>query len=163
MADALPLILWDCGYAETDVQWQGDDTPSLSSSSSSNGSLFREMHSTWTQDVVRSSISSLFLQAASTLNSLPALSPTSSRAPTPTSPLYYPLGGGSVHVESKGRAHYTPLLKRDRGASIDDQNRRWREGARGKRNLEKMAKKREGREASVVAAAVGETASAGHE
>jgi flagellar biosynthesis chaperone FliJ len=42
--------------------------------------------------------------------------------------------------------HYTPLLERERGSSIEEKNRNWRDSARGKRSLEKMKQRREERE-----------------
>ena len=57
------------------------------------------------------------------------------------------MGGGTLQPE----ARYTPLLKRERGGSIEEANRRWREGAKGKRNLEKMARRAEERGAGRAA------------
>jgi len=49
----------------------------------------------------------------------------------------YDLGGG----ETKGDILYVPLLKRERGATVEEINGRWRDSLRGQRNMERMKSK----------------------
>ena len=139
MADALPLILWDCAFREDDVRWQGGNRTEPSAQRDGLPNVFREMQAVWTQDVIRTSISSLFLQA-----SMPFHSPLA--AVVPSESKRYHLGGGSTHMD----ARYVPLLERERGGSIEEANAKWRAGARGKKNAEKMAKRAADRAASAV-------------
>ena len=143
MADALPLVLWDCGFRKDDVCWQGGNgsEPSVKSDAPSN--VFREIQAIWTRDVTRASISSLFLQASTPFHTPLRLGEDASGI-APSQSKRYHLGGGSMQTDTR----YVPLLERERGGSIEEANAKWRAGARGKKNAEKLAKRAANRAAA---------------
>lgn len=142
MADALPLVLWDCAFRESDACWQGGNRTEPSDTLSN---VFREMQAVWTRDIISTSISSLFLKA-----SMPFHAPFSPDEDAPgvagSQSGRYHLGGGSMFND----ARYIPLLERERGGSIEEANAKWRTGARGRKNAEKMAKRAADRAAATV-------------
>jgi tRNA pseudouridine38/39 synthase len=145
MADALPLVLWDCAFREDEVCWQegNGNEPSVQRDALSN--VFREMQAVWTQDIIRTSISSLFLQASMPFHAPLKLGEDASEIAGSQSKRYH-LGSGSMHTD----ARYVPLLERERGGSIEEANAKWRAGARGKKNAEKLAKRAADRAATAA-------------
>jgi len=168
MADAHPLMLWECGFSDSDVQWQDDDNGSLMPSSTAPQSremndVFRALHAIWTKDLITTSLASLFLQASQSIPPSSSDNPSSLQPGAPyrhrkshtPSAVAYDLGGGTSREERK----YIPILELRRGERIDDVNKRWAGGARGVKATEKMRLRREegDRERAAVASASGST------
>jgi tRNA pseudouridine38/39 synthase len=145
MADALPLMLWDCAYADSDVTWQtGSDGTDPNESSSGTGSdLYHQLHSIHQRSLIHTSLDAQFLRAAAQHHSPPLqYFPFSQTGLTPdTLPrskgsgsgngnggrepvLGVPLGGGTY----KRGAKYVPLLERKRLDHVEVANERWRMG-----------------------------------
>jgi len=153
MADALPLMLWDCGYAEEDVRWRSQsvvDVPSSSTDRDTRRSgqgtetdLYHQLHSKWNRSRVYAMLDRHFLQAAEQYHRPPRSDlPLPSTSTLPLSDLdllaqnlgtvAYPLGGGTY----KRAVKYTPLLRRNRLDTLDVINERWRLG-KGARKAER--------------------------
>ena len=153
MADALPLMLWDCGYAEEDVRWRSQsviDVPSSSmdrdtrrSGQGTETDLYHQLHSKWNRSRVYTMLDRHFLQAAEQYHRPPRsdlpLSSTSAMALSDSDSIAqnlgavaYPLGGGAYRRAAK----YTPVLRRNRLDTVDVINERWRLG-KGSRKAER--------------------------
>lgn len=136
MADGLPLMLWDCGYADQDVDWRSND-----GSLSGQGYLHTQMRSIRERSRIHTTLNQHFLQAAEKFHApedskLPlgpgalVLSSASGR-PFPSLPkskskeekvnYSVPLGGGTF----RRAAEYVPLLERKRLEHVDVVNERW--------------------------------------
>ncbi|KAF8326398.1 pseudouridine synthase [Cantharellus anzutake] len=175
IADALPLVLWDCSFDSSDVTWKDDSgdplpplppynqpppftVPPMPTESDSNPpgiprygkdslDLFHNLHKQWTENVIRTSIASLFLQASCTSpRPRRSLSPpphpseytdssrqpqdgdeTDKRGKLPRRRRNYDLGGG----ETRDEMRYVPLLERERGATVEEINNRRKGRKRG--------------------------------
>jgi len=153
MADALPLMLWDCGYAKEDVSWRSQSAIDVSTSSmdidarrSGQGTetdLYHQLHSKWNRSRVYTMLDRHFLQAAEQYHRPPRSDlPVSSISAIALSDLdsiaqnlgavTYPLGGGAY----KRAVRYTPILRRNRLDTVDVINERWRLG-KGSRKAER--------------------------
>ncbi|KAF9444964.1 pseudouridine synthase [Macrolepiota fuliginosa MF-IS2] len=152
MADALPLMLWDCGYAEDDVKWRtgtlepnsdptaldSNDTDTRRSGSGTETDLYHQLHSIWNRSRIYTVLDRHFLQAAEKYHRPPYSPlpiPSSSASVTIsdlTTPINYPLGGGTYKRAQK----YVPVLERNRLDTVDMINERWRLG-KGSRKAEK--------------------------
>ncbi|KAG1865893.1 pseudouridine synthase [Suillus subalutaceus] len=141
MADALPLMLWDCAYADSDVTWQTDDDGTESGSGSD---LYHQLHSIHQRSLIHTVLDEHFLTAATQYHSPPPqYFPFSQTGLTPhTLPrsnlgrepvLGAPLGAGTY----KRSAKYTPLLERKRLDHVDVANERWRIGRGSKYSKQK--------------------------
>ncbi|KAI3610538.1 trna pseudouridine synthase 3 [Moniliophthora roreri] len=140
MADALPLVLWDCGYSNKDVEWRTDDygvgptdaktsteIRAASSSSESGRGLYHLLHSIHGRSQIFTTLHRHFLGAASQFFSPPW-------TPTFTGQIgvrngdavswEVPLGGGT----SRKLTQYVPLLKRNRLDTVEAINKRWKLG-----------------------------------
>ncbi|KIK41169.1 hypothetical protein CY34DRAFT_85886 [Suillus luteus UH-Slu-Lm8-n1] len=137
MADALPLMLWDCAYADSDVTWQTDDDGAESGTGSD---LYHQLHSIHQRSLIHATLDEHFLSAATQYHSPPPqyfpfshtgltrhTLPRSNLGREPV--LGVPLGAGTY----KRSAKYTPLLDRKRLDHVDVANERWRIG-RGSKN-----------------------------
>ncbi|KDQ23837.1 hypothetical protein PLEOSDRAFT_1048811 [Pleurotus ostreatus PC15] len=118
MADGLPLMLWDCGYSENDVQWQTD----------SEANLYHELDAILARSTVHNVLDSHFLEAAAQYHPPPPqpfpLSTTGVDISSGSEAFNIPLGGGT----SKRVVTYVPLLERKRLESVEVVNERWRIG-----------------------------------
>ncbi|KAF5343974.1 hypothetical protein D9756_011430 [Leucocoprinus leucothites] len=150
MADALPLMLWDCGYAEEDVKWRSEsfepdtivsstDEDTRRSGQGTDTDLYHQLHSIWNRSRVYTLLDRHFLQAAERYHRPPqSILPLSSISTTATSatdfdvPVNYPLGGGAY----KRAIKYVPMLKRNRLDTVEKINERWRLG-KGLRRAER--------------------------
>ena len=119
MADALPLVLWDCTYDAKDVPWRTDDAGLDGGSVGLHTQLVGLAERAW----VEATLAEHFLTAASQFHA-PARAPTSLMD---GGPLNVPLGGGIVRREGK----YVGLLKRKRMESVEEINARWRRRKKG--------------------------------
>ncbi|WFD17936.1 tRNA pseudouridine(38/39) synthase [Malassezia caprae] len=145
MAADRPLMLWECGFRPTDLQWRAsayagampppnhvkvDYTPSVRATS--------QLHSLWTREVIHAELLRHCLLASMTgenthLSSestfaetrTPVLSPplSSSEVPALRAKLV-PLGNGVVRPTTR----YTALAARPRDVSAAEKNKKWREG-----------------------------------
>ncbi|KAG1744461.1 pseudouridine synthase [Suillus lakei] len=142
MADALPLMLWDCAYADSDVTWQIDDDGTESGTGSD---LYHQLHSIHQRSLIHTTLDEHFLNATAQYHSPPpqyfpfsrtGLTPhtlprsTLSREPV----LGVPLGAGTY----KRGAKYVPLLERKRLDHVDVANERWRIGRGSKSSKQKQ-------------------------
>jgi len=123
MADALPLVLWDCVYAEEDVPWRTDDAGSEGGSVG----LHTQMTGLAERAQVEATLAEHFLAAASQFH---APAPVLLRPPAPgeRGPWDVPLGGGTMRREGK----YVELVKRKRLESVEVVNARYRRRKEGK-------------------------------
>ncbi|KAG2109288.1 pseudouridine synthase [Suillus discolor] len=143
MADALPLMLWDCAYADSDVTWQTDGDGTESGAGSD---LYHQLHSIHQRSLIHTVLDEHFFTAATQYHSPPpqyfpfsqtGLTPhtlphsTSGREPV----LGVPLGAGTY----KRNARYIPLLERKRLDHVDVANERWRIGRGSKYSKQKTS------------------------
>lgn len=144
MADDLPLILWQCGFNSTELDWRIDNCPlphddiplptpeTLIDPNGRLGKLaldpietfrrqFLEMNETWTQHRLRALVLKHHLASYSFHAPTPATTPIQ---PPPDNMTFTPNGAG----RSSKTASYTPLLDRKRAELPEELNRRWAEG-----------------------------------
>ena len=128
MADALPLVLWDCTYAAEDVQWRADDAGSDGGSIG----LYSQLVGLAERAQVEATLAEHFLAAAASLHGPVARGAGSMSTQTANGkergPWDVPLGGGMVRREG----NYVPLLNRKRLESVEVVNERWRTRREGK-------------------------------
>jgi len=117
MADALPLVLWDCVYAPEDAPWRTDDADIDGGSAG----LHSQLAGLAERAQVEATLAEHFLTVASEFHAPP---PALLRQPAAgeRGPWDVPLGGGMVRREGR----YVPLLKRKRLESVEVVNARWR-------------------------------------
>ncbi|KAF9228073.1 pseudouridine synthase [Gyrodon lividus] len=143
MADGLPLMLWDCAFADVDVRWQTDD-PRGSGEPGSGTGLYHQLHSVHQRSLVHTTLEAHFIVAAARYHPPPSqhfpfsqTGLTTSTIPLLTDKepvvLGVPLGGGTYRRGVK----YVPLLSRKRLDHVDVANERWRNG-KGSRRSEKI-------------------------
>jgi tRNA pseudouridine38/39 synthase len=128
MADALPLVLWDCTYAAEDVQWRADDA----GSDGGSVGLHSQLVGLAERAQVDATLAEHFLAAAVPLHG-PATRGAGSMLTQAANgkecgPLDVPLGGGMTRREG----NYVPLLNRKRLESVEVVNERWRIRREGK-------------------------------
>jgi tRNA pseudouridine38/39 synthase len=102
LADALPLVIWDCVYDESDVQWQTGEEE--------EGGLYRQMRSIHERSMVHTTLDAYFLETTSKHHEAGVERMTS-----------IPLGAGTYQRIGK----YIPLLERRRMDSVEQVNSRW--------------------------------------
>ncbi|KAH9171816.1 pseudouridine synthase [Lactarius sanguifluus] len=122
MADALPLVLWDCTYAAEDVQWRADDA----GSDGGSVGLYSQLVGLAERAQVEATLAGHFLAAAAPLHE-PAARGTGSMLTREADgkergPWDVPLGGGTTRREG----NYVPLLNRKRLDNVEVVNERWR-------------------------------------
>lgn len=161
MADDLPLILWQCGFNSTELDWRIDNGPherdgipiiDPSTVHDPNGRLkpamdptetfrrcFLEMNQAWTEArlkaiVIKHHLASLAAHAPSPPTAAEAtalIGPNSSMTFTPN-------GAGRSHKTGS----YIPLFKRKRGELPEALNERWAQG-RGARRMKRREENQE--------------------
>jgi len=137
MADALPLMLWGCGYDEAELAWRTTGSPG-DEGLANGGELYNQLQGIQTRSQVFSALDQHFLDAAT------------KHHPKPISPfplkdgvgdlisrqnkhaMNIPLGGGTFKRSLK----YVPLLERGRLDTVNVMNERWRLG-KGRRREER--------------------------
>jgi tRNA pseudouridine38/39 synthase len=121
MADALPLVLWDCTYADEDVQWRADEA----GSDGGSVGLYTQLVGLAERAQVEATLAEHFLSAAASLHG-PATRGAGSMLSRANGkerrPADVPLGGGMTRREG----NYVPLLNRKRLESVEVVNERWR-------------------------------------
>lgn len=153
MAADRPLMLWECGFRQEDVQWRAcasdtmrdvgpntiDFTPTLRATAS--------LHAHWTREAIHAELLRHFTiaSASSVLTTIPTQTSfedaRSPKLPAPESiphpPLrarLVPLGNGALRPTTK----YTPMARRPRDVPPSVKNEKWREG-KGRRRAERRA------------------------
>jgi tRNA pseudouridine38/39 synthase len=139
MADALPLMLWECGYDESELDWRTNGLPSRDDGTArARGKLYHEMEGILNRSQVYTALNRHFLKAAEKHHPIPdyvlplkdgVFDEKGAKGRHGGDALMnIPLGGGTFK-----RVHqYTPLMERKRLDSVDVINERWRSG-RGQR------------------------------
>ncbi|KAJ3727291.1 pseudouridine synthase [Lentinula guzmanii] len=142
MADALPLMLWDCMYSDDDVDWRTDgyeSTSDQSNDSTEDGrGIYHLLHSTRSRSQIYLALNQHFLDAAS--NFFPEPWATTKEGVVGIRfggnvMIETPLGGGT----SRKLQQYVPLLKRKRLDPVYVVNERWRNGKGFRRDQRRMA------------------------
>ncbi|OBZ74477.1 putative tRNA pseudouridine synthase C25B8.05 [Grifola frondosa] len=142
MADPLPLMLWECGYDESDIDWRTDRNPERPpeplSQKDITGNLYHQLQSLHERSVIHTTLDAHFLKAAARHHSpppqyFPRNHPGSQPIPR-RSVMSIPLGAGAF----RRAAIYVPLLERARAPTAESMNERWRVG-KGARRAEKKA------------------------
>jgi tRNA pseudouridine38/39 synthase len=128
MADALPLVLWDCTYAAENVQWRADDA----GSDGGSVGLYSQLVGLAERAQIEATLAEHFLAAAAPLHG-PAAQEAGSMLTRAANgkelgPWDVPLGGGMTRREG----NYVPLLNRKRLESAEIVNERWRTRRQGK-------------------------------
>jgi tRNA pseudouridine38/39 synthase len=127
MADGLPLVLWDCAYNESDIQWRVDDVDDKGDGQQQNGGdLYRQLSSIHERSVIHTTLDEYFLETAAKHHLPPPLMfPLGTSGKTKNGrTLSLPLGGGTFQRTSK----YIPLLQRKRMEDVHVVNSKWRLG-----------------------------------
>ncbi|KAG6811375.1 hypothetical protein H0H92_007760 [Tricholoma furcatifolium] len=140
MADALPLMLWDCGYPEGVLDWRTTNGASMADGGEGGRSdLYQQLHGIHSRSQVYTALNDHFLLAASAFH-LPTTSNGSGNgngSGSSAAKFLVPLGGGTY--KRTGQDKYTPLLQRKRLDHVDVTNERWRVGKGFRRNERKKA------------------------
>lgn len=154
MAADRPLMLWECGFRDSDVQWRAgvydgslpppegtmtDYTPTVRTAA--------QLHALWTREIIHAELirQLVFASATGKYTALPAQSTfTAARNPLLPAPVVaetqphraqlVPLGNGTA----RPTVRYTPLHARPRDVSPSEKNQKWREG-KGRRRAERRA------------------------
>jgi tRNA pseudouridine38/39 synthase len=159
MADDLPLILWQCGFNSTELDWRIDNSPRPSDAASridpstvidSSGRVklaldpvetfrryFLEMNEAWTQQRLKALVLKHHLASFCAHAPLPH-PPCDLNATLPSAMTFTPNGAG----RSSKTANYIPVLNRKRGELPEVMNARWAEG----RGARRMARREDDRE-----------------
>ncbi|TFK37593.1 pseudouridine synthase [Crucibulum laeve] len=143
MADALPLMLWECGYPEREVDWRTierlDDPSAVTSSE-----LYHQLHSIHERSQIYTALNQHFLAAASKHHAIPPKLfplPEGNKDTLMGATMNIPLGGGT----HKRMTKYTDILRRERLDTVDVMNERWRLG----KGLRKEERKKEAEEGGI--------------
>ena len=144
MADALPLLLWDCAFADTDVRWQTGDEHAHAHAGDADvrtkGDLYHQVHAVHQRSLVHTTLEVHFLAATARYHPPPpryfpfsVTGLTTSTIPLLANKeppvLSVPLGGGTYRRGVK----YVPLLLRKRLDPVEVANARWRNGKGSRR------------------------------
>ncbi|KAJ6490655.1 pseudouridine synthase [Mycena vitilis] len=138
MADALPLMLYECHYAPGDVEWRTEEEADGDGLSPLGAGLHHQMHSIQARSQIYATLNREFLNAAAVHHAAPtSYLPLSATGfvPDGKTPMNVPLGG----AEFRRIAKYTPLLKRSRGDHFEVVNERWRVGKGARRDERRKA------------------------
>ncbi|KAJ7623529.1 pseudouridine synthase [Roridomyces roridus] len=140
MADALPLMLYECHYAPGAVEWQIDEEVETETDAlaPSGAGLHHQLHSRHARSDMYATLNRAFLNAAAVHHAprtrlLPLT--TTGFVPDGRTPINIPLGGGDFRRSVK----YLPLLERPRGEHFEVVNERWRLGKGARREERKRA------------------------
>lgn len=134
MADALPLMLWECGYDEAELTWRTTGNPDdegIRGGLANGGELYNQLQGIQTRSQVFSALDQHFLDAAAKHHPKPvSLFPLKDGVGDLMSrenkhrAMNIPLGGGTFKRSLK----YVPLLERGRLDTVEVMNERWRLG-----------------------------------
>lgn len=143
MADALPLLLWDCAFSDSDVRWQTGDDNSRDDHTRTRGNLYHQLHSVYQRSLIHTTLEAHFLAVttrhhppppqyfpfSSTGLTTSTIPPLANKEPPV---LGVPLGGGTYRRGVK----YVPIVLRKRLDRVEVANARWRTG-KGSRRIER--------------------------
>lgn len=126
MADGLPLMLWECGYDDSELDWRTSSRVESGSGDIIRGDLYHQIHGIYTRSRVYSALDQHFVKAIEKHHPPPPkLFPLRDIADNPKgSVVNVPLGGGTFKRLQK----YKPLLGRKRLDTVEVMNERWRLG-----------------------------------
>ncbi|PPQ76752.1 hypothetical protein CVT26_000143 [Gymnopilus dilepis] len=134
MADALPLMLWECGYDESELDWRTSSGSDETGGEIVRGDLYHQLQSIHTRSRVFSALERHFMKAAEKHHPPPpllfplkhGLKDLEALKDRPERERYMniPLGGGTF----KRNLKYVPLLERKRLDTVEVMNERWRLG-----------------------------------
>jgi tRNA pseudouridine38/39 synthase len=132
MADALPLMLWECGYDEAEVAWRTTGRPDdegIGGGLANGGDLYRQLQGIQTRSQVFSALNQHFLEAAAKhhpkpVSPFPLQNGVGDLKMSNKQAINIPLGGGTFKRSLK----YVPLLERGRLDTVEVMNERWRLG-----------------------------------
>ncbi|KAF9074626.1 pseudouridine synthase [Rhodocollybia butyracea] len=138
MADALPLMLWDCAYSDEDVDWRTDGhQPGGDNSAEDGRGIYHLLHSIRARSEIYLTLNQHFLDAASLFFPEPWLmsdqGPVGIRSGGSIA-IEVPLGGGN----SRKLQQYVPLLERKRLDPVGVVNERWRNGKGFRRDQKRL-------------------------
>ncbi|PFH50362.1 hypothetical protein AMATHDRAFT_145251 [Amanita thiersii Skay4041] len=142
MADALPLMLWECGYKPEDVDWRINAYTDENKRKGNNGDLYNSMEAVHEKSRISAALDQHFLEAARQHHPPPKrLFPTDQWPDNSAKVLMnVPLGGGTY----KRMMRYTPLLDRVRMDPVEVVNERWRNGKGARKEERKKAEAENG-------------------
>ncbi|KAI0742667.1 tRNA pseudouridine synthase [Daedaleopsis nitida] len=136
IADPLPLMLWECGYDDSALDWRTDRASTKGGDSTK--SPLRGMICAHERATITAALDEHFLKAAGAHHEPPRqYFPIGAPGVDPLPPgamMSVPLGGGMV----KRAGTYVPLLQRKRMPTPEEVNERYRLG-RGAKKLERKA------------------------
>ena len=126
MADGLPLMLWECGYDDSELDWRTSSRVESGSGDIVRGDLYHQIHGIYTRSRVYSALDQLFVKAVEKHHPPPPkYFPLRDIADNPKGGVInVPLGGGTFKRLQK----YKPLLERKRLDTVEVMNERWRLG-----------------------------------
>ncbi|KAG6819260.1 hypothetical protein H0H93_013616 [Arthromyces matolae] len=144
MADALPLMLWDCGYPDQELDWRTTNGAPTLDENEGRAELYHQLHSIHSRSKIYTALNNHFLLAASRFHQPKngPSTPVDSLPPSQAPKLMISLGGGTYKRTAPDK--YTPLLQRNRMDHVDVTNERWRLGKGFRRNERKKALEGEG-------------------
>ena len=126
MADALPLMLWGCGYDESELSWRASGR---SDDTNGNRDLYNQLENIHSRSRVFSALDRHFMKAVEKHHPAPPpIFPLKDglqdwvRKPEREKTMNVPLGGGTFKRQLK----YIPLLGRRRLDMVEVKNERWR-------------------------------------
>ncbi|CAA7262643.1 unnamed protein product [Cyclocybe aegerita] len=143
MADALPLMLWDCAYDEAELDWRITGRLNQNVTDNAAGELHHQMQSIYTRSRVFTVLDQHFAMAVARHHPPPpSIFPLADgpdelaqlmQKPPRERVMNVPLGGGTF----KRLMKYVPVLQRKRLDTVEAMNERWRLG-KGARKGEKQ-------------------------
>lgn len=122
MADALPLMLWECGYPPDELDWRTNSSYGTSKSFGVDGmgsELYHQMQSIWNRSQIYTVLDQHFMEASAQHHPIPT-----PELKAREGMLNVPLGGGTFKRTNK----YVEVLKRSRIEHYEVTNERWRLG-----------------------------------
>lgn len=140
MADSLPLVLWDCFYAEGDIAWRTgymDPDGCIRPDMTPSRNISLQLQAQHERAMIQATLRDHFLKAAGPYHPRPLeFFPVRPGGPVIPKGVAFgvPLGGGT----QKDSAVYVSVLERNRLDHIEVSNERWRAG-KGARRAERKA------------------------
>ncbi|KAA1466806.1 tRNA pseudouridine synthase [Dentipellis sp. KUC8613] len=133
MADGLPLVLWDCWYAEEDVRWRtdADEGEGAGGAGERKEGVYAQLDAQYTRALISTTLDAHFLAAAARYHRAPGAGVQEAG----TGMLNVPLGGGT----SKRVGKHVPLLERKRLDAVEVANARYMQGKGGRREERRRA------------------------
>ncbi|EKM52612.1 uncharacterized protein PHACADRAFT_211852 [Phanerochaete carnosa HHB-10118-sp] len=135
MADALPLVLWDTGFASGDVSWRTDYKDAEGSTKITKSfakNVCTQLRAVHERSLTHAALHEHFFKAATQYHDMPPeFFPTGpDRSAIPKGVVFgVPLGG----AQQKDTALYVPILERQRLDAVEVSNERWRRGKGARR------------------------------